>query len=189
MPALCCRSRRNWHACVRQTKSRAKPSMQQCYIHTSFGGFPLRRSLPSLSPPLVSSDVHVFTITFSPTHCCIRLHSPHIKPAAYLYLYCVYQSGSDYSCEAAAINSLEQESGGRISQLMIKTMTASILFMFDMSEKTNSCRAERLAVSWQITTSKLINELYELLYWLWFWLTKLVLEISNNERELQPMII
>lgn len=50
-----------------------------------------------------SSNVHVFSIP--PTHCCIRLHSPNVPlKAAYLYLYCVYQSGSHYSCEAAAIN-------------------------------------------------------------------------------------
>lgn len=70
---------------------RVKPCMQQCYIHTSFGGFPLR-CLLSLSPPLALCNVHVFTIT--PTRCCSRLYSPNIKQVAYLYLYYVYQSGN-----------------------------------------------------------------------------------------------
>lgn len=74
------------------------------------------------------------------------LDSPNIKQSAYLHLYCVYQSGSHYSCEAAAINSRQQENGGRNSQLMIKK--------WQLASSFHSSRA-RLFVSWQIWTSKL----------------------------------
>lgn len=108
---------------------------------------------------------------FSPSHPhTAALDSPNIKQSAYLHLYCVYQSGSHYSCEAAAINSRQEENGGRNSQLMIKK--------WQLASSFHSSRAG-LFVSWQIWTSKLkINHFpfsaatnyNKLCYWLWFFL-------------------
>ena len=82
---------------MRAASEKSSHACSGCYIHTSFGGFPLQCSL-SLSPPLVSRAMCMF----SPSHPhTAASDSPHIKQAAYLYLHCVYQSGSHYSCGAA----------------------------------------------------------------------------------------
>lgn len=133
MPGLCYRS----HACV--WKSQA---MHAAVLHSH-----IIWQLPSADARSHSAHrLFRAMCMFSPSHPhTAALDSPNIKQSAYLHLYCVYQSGSHYSYEAAAINSRQQENGGRNSQLMIKK--------WQLASSFHSSRA-RLSVCWQIWTSK-----------------------------------
>lgn len=94
------------------------------------------------------------------------LDSPNIKHAAYLYLYCVYQSGSHYSCAADvrllwrdAINTRPLEHSGRNSQLMIKKwQLASFIFYCRLTAERKERFTERLLLENQPQGSKTRHE-------------------------------
>lgn len=94
-PQTRCSAGTHAHACGQRNLKRC---VQKYHIHTSLGGFPLLCSL-SHSPPLLVSRT-----TFSQSHLrsaaidCTHLTSDEQNT----FVYCAPQSGSHYSCEAAA---------------------------------------------------------------------------------------